>query len=169
MRKNYWAVKHDLSRSRIYRIWIGMRGRCNNPNACQYKYYGAKGIRVCEKWDSGVDGFLEFYKWSMENGYSEELTIDRIDPDKGYFPENCRWVDRYMQNVHLSKPPGETGYYGISKHSNHDSFYGRVKVHGKVICTGSANTAIDAAIMRDKYILEHGLPNRLNGVVNGYI
>ena len=169
MRKNQWAIKHDLSRTRIYKIWIGMKARCYNKNSVPYPYYGAKGIRVCEEWKTAPDGFIRFYNWSIENGYSEKLTIDRIDPTKDYEPSNCRWADKYTQNVHLNKEPGESGYYGISKHSNHDSWYGRVKVYGKCICTGSDSTALGAAIKRDAYIIEHNLANRLNGVVDGCV
>ena len=169
MRRNEWAIKHGLSRTRIYKIWIGMRVRCNNPNSVPYPYYGAKGIKVCKEWDDSANGFICFYKWAKENGYSDDLTIDRIDPNKGYDPANCRWVDRYTQNVHLNKRAGKSGYYGVSKHNNSDTWYGRVKVYGKCFCTGSAKTAREAAIKRDQYIIEHGLMNRLNGVLNGSI
>lgn len=164
MRRNYWAVKHDMSHTRIYRIWIGMRARCNNPNAVPYPYYGAKGIKVCDLWNNAESGFMNFYNWSLENGYKDELTIDRIDPRGNYEPKNCRWADHYMQSINTSKEAGKSGYYGISKHANHDSWYGRVKVYGKCICTGSAATAEEAAKLREKYIIDHQLPNRLNGV-----
>lgn len=164
MRKNYWAVKHDLSYTRIYKIWIGMKVRCNNSNSVPYPYYGAKGIKVCTEWGDMENGFMNFYKWAMENGYSDNLTIDRLDPSKGYSPDNCRWADRFTQNAHLNKKAGKSGYYGVSKHNNCDTWYGRVKVYGKCICTGSAKNPREAAIMRDKYIIEHNLPNRLNGV-----
>ena len=109
---------HDqlLSQTRIYRIWIGMKARCYNENSVPYPYYGAKGITVCEEWLPCGNGFMRFYEWSMQNGYNNALTIDRIDPSKGYCPSNCRWADKYTQNVHLDKPPGMSGYYGISKH-----------------------------------------------------
>ncbi len=169
MRKNYWAVKHDMSHSRIYKIWIGMRSRCNNPNSVPYPRYGGKGIKVCEEWNSSANGFENFYLWAMANGYSDDLTIDRVDPHGNYEPNNCRWADKYVQSVNADRKPAKSGYYGISKHSNHDSWYGRVKVYGKVVCTGSAPTAFEAAVMRDEYILAHRLINRMNGVLNGSI
>lgn len=154
-----------LSQTRIYRIWIGMKARCYNENSVPYPYYGAKGITVCEEWLPCGDGFMRFYEWSMQNGYNDALTIDRIDPSKEYCPSNCRWADKYTQNVHLDKPPGTSGYYGISKHKNHDSWYGRVKVYEKCICTGSGKTPLEAAILREKYIIDHNLLNRRNGVI----
>lgn len=162
-----WMIKHNMSRTRVYKIWQGMRSRCNNPKHRLYKYYGARGIKVCDEWDSLDNGFTTFYTWAIANGYSENLSIDRIDFNKGYEPDNCRWADSYTQNVHLNKKPGSSGYIGVTKHTNHDSWYGRIKVYGKCICTGSAPSPLEAAIMRDKYIVEHGLLNRLNGVLNG--
>lgn len=161
------ATHHGLSRTRIYGTWRDMKQRCNNPKSVPYPYYGAKGIKVCDEWNGkGESGFLPFYEWAKSNGYDDTLTLDRINPDLGYSPSNCRWVDWYEQNVHLTKSPSiSSGYYGVSKHTNHSSYYGRVKVYGKCTCTGSANNALDAAIMRDKYILEHHLHNKLNGVV----
>lgn len=65
-----------------------MRSRCNNPNTNNYKYYGAKGIKVCEEWNS----FKTFYDWAINHGYSDNLTLDRIDSNKGYEPQNCHWI-----------------------------------------------------------------------------
>lgn len=73
---------------RLYRIWTNARYRCSNPNANNYKYYGGKGITFCEEWNK----FASFCKWSLNNGYEDDLTLDRVDVNKGYEPNNCRWV-----------------------------------------------------------------------------
>jgi len=86
--------KHKMSHTRPYEIWQGMKGRCYNPHDTRYDRYGGRGITVCDEWK---EDFAKFYEWALNNGYSENLTIDRIDNDKGYFPENCRWVDQETQ------------------------------------------------------------------------
>lgn len=83
--------------TRLYCTWTNMRARCNNKNNKAYACYGGRGIAVCKEWDD----YCAFKKWAENNGYSDELSIDRIDVNGNYCPENCRWVDQeaQMQNV----------------------------------------------------------------------
>lgn len=93
---------HGLRHTRIYSIWCGMKKRCYNPAEKSYTRYGAKGITVCEEW---LHDFMAFYKWSMDNGYTDKLTIDRIDNSKGYSPDNCRWITHAEQQRNKSNVP----------------------------------------------------------------
>ena len=87
------ALKHGKTNTRIYAIWASMNERCANKSNKDFKYYGAKGIVVCDEWKD----FQRFYDWAIKNGYSEKLTIDRIDSSKNYEPTNCRWATRLTQ------------------------------------------------------------------------
>lgn len=92
-------------RTRLYVIWDNMKQRCCNPHKSQYKNYGARGITVCDEWRKS---FHSFRDWAMKNGYTDNLTIDRLDPNSNYCPENCRWITNKEQqrnkrnNVYLT-------------------------------------------------------------------
>lgn len=83
--------KHFGCNTRLYNIWLGMKERCFQKNSETYKDYGERGITVCDEW-LGESGFKNFYDWAMNNGYSDELSIDRINVDGNYEPNNCRWA-----------------------------------------------------------------------------
>lgn len=83
-------IKHGNSNTKLFRVWNGIKQRCSNPNSNVFKWYGAKGVKVCEEWKD----FSRFYAWATSNGYEDGLTIDRVDPNGNYEPNNCRWITR---------------------------------------------------------------------------
>lgn len=84
---------HGKQPARLYRIWANMKGRCTNPNADNYHFYGGRGIKVCDEWQD----FVPFRDWSVSNGYADNLTLDRINNDGNYEPYNCRWETQLNQ------------------------------------------------------------------------
>lgn len=111
--KRHWSIERaftELKGSRkgqrlvisgkLNHVFRDMKDRCYNPNRKDYKWYGAKGIKICDEWLNGervkggrtTKGYLVFQEWALSHGFSESLTIDRIDPSKDYTPDNCRWI-----------------------------------------------------------------------------
>ena len=89
---------------KLRRVWYGMRDRCNNPNSQAARWYHDKGIRLCDEWERN---FVAFKDWALENGYADGLTIDRIDSNKGYAPDNCRWLTRAENTRFARKGKGK--------------------------------------------------------------
>ena len=94
-----------MSDTRLYRIWAAMKTRCSNSKQPSYKDYGGRGIKVCDEW---WNSFVCFMEWATENGYTEELTLDRIDVDGGYSPKNCKWSTRHEQAMNRRNTIYET-------------------------------------------------------------
>lgn len=85
------ATKHGLRHDPLYSRWSGIKMRCYNTKHQSYPFYGGRGIRMCDDWK---DDFNSFYEWSIQNGYSNDLELDRIDPNGDYKPSNCRWIPK---------------------------------------------------------------------------
>ena len=99
---NVANIIHDASHTRLYSIWIGMKSRCGNKKNTKYKIYGGKGITVCSEWAE----FVNFRRWAMASGYSDDLTIERVNPDWHYDPSNCEWIT-HRENSRRGLHPGE--------------------------------------------------------------
>lgn len=94
------TLTHGKAQTRLYRVFRDMKNRCYNKNSKDYKNYGGRGITICKEW---LEDYMNFDRWAFANGYDPDApkmqcTIDRIDNDKGYSPDNCRWVDIATQN-----------------------------------------------------------------------
>lgn len=92
-------TKHGQAGSKLYKTWNNMISRCYCKSVPRYKNYGERGIKVCDEWKAS---FEAFYSWAVSNGYAEGLTLDRIDNDGNYCPENCRWVTNKEQQLNKS-------------------------------------------------------------------
>lgn len=86
--------KHGESKTKLYKTWAAMKYRCNSKNPHKYKSYGSKNVSVCDEWKND---YLEFKAWALNNGYQEHLTLDRVDVDGDYNPDNCRWITHKAQ------------------------------------------------------------------------
>ena len=145
---------HGLGSTRLYTIWSKLKGRVLNPKDKQYNDYGGRGITICEEW---LD-IQNFYDWAMKNEYSDELSIDRIDNDGNYCPNNCRWTTTTIQsrNRRIYKN-NSSGYKGVSYNKRRGDYTAQICVDKKFIHLGSFSTPVEGAIAYNNYIIENNL------------
>jgi len=147
---------HGKSRTNLYKVWVQMKQRCNNPKDASYYKYGATGIKVDDSWDT----FEPFAEWSKANGYIKGLTIDRENGNLGYSPTNCRWVNSSIQAINTKlSTKNTTGYKGINIRNN--KYIVRVTNKGKRVQVGAFTTLNEAVKARDNYYTDQFMSEHL--------
>jgi len=135
-----------------------IKSRCNNPNHICYANYGGRGIKVCDEWNNGTEGHDRFVMWSLENGYSNGLSLDRIDNNKGYSPDNCRWTTRSVQSSNR-RVRNSTGVLGVYRTRGHKKYCAMIGKDYKRINLGTFDTIEEAAkARRDAELQYYGFP-----------
>lgn len=151
---------HNMSSTRLYRVWRGMLDRCTNKKNKSFINYGARGISVCQQWRDPV----VFMLWALKNGYSLGLEIDRKNNTGNYEPSNCRFITKLenLKNTSLIWSSNSSGFRGVSWLHRNKRFIASARMNGKTVYVGTSKSAKDAAIMRDRFVVENGLDLPLN-------
>ena len=150
----------DISESKIklYNVYNFMKARCYNESVTQFKDYGGRGIKVCDRW---LNNFNSFYVWAITSGYSEGLTLDRVDVNKDYEPDNCRFTSRstQSQNTREIRISNTSGYRGVSWNKVTNKWISQIWVSNTHQYLGQYSTALDAGKAYERYVrlnnLEH--------------
>lgn len=158
-------MTHGLSNTRLYKIWANMIQRCTNINNNSFDNYGKKGIKVCDEW---INSFETFNIWAIENKYTDDLEIDRIDYRGNYESNNCRWVDLNIQaqNKRCIQKNNTSGYRGVSWNPDHKKWHTYININGKRKELGYFTNIIDGAKKYNEFVLENMLEHPLNILPN---
>ena len=147
---------HGLGYTRLCKIWAHLKDRVLNPKHTNYNDYGGRGITICDDW---LD-IHNFYTWAMLNGYEENkgLSIDRIDNDGNYEPNNCRWTTKTIQSRNQRIPKNNmSGFKGVSFRKDINKYMSYINVDKKRIHLGYFQTPLEGAIAYNNYIIENNL------------
>lgn len=154
---------HGLRSHRLYKIYHNMKERCFSKQNQAYSFYGGKGITICDDW---LNDFISFYNWAIDNGYKDNLTIDRINTDSNYEPDNCRWVNMSIQaqNTKHIRATNKSGYRGVSWYKNNNKWKASISVNNKVKHLGYFENKIDAAKSYNSFVIQNNLNHSLNEI-----
>jgi hypothetical protein len=155
------STTHGLSSHPLYNIWNAMMNRTNNIKNKRFSSYGGRGIKVCERWINVASFIDDMYPY-----YYIGLSLDRIDNDGDYEPENCRWTSNEIQNRNrrVIMSNNTSGYRGVTLDKISNKWSASIGVNKKVIRIGRFDTAISAAIAYDNYVISHNLEHTINNV-----
>lgn len=150
---------HGLKNHRLYGVWFDMKKRCLDINNKSYEYYGGRGIKVCDRW-LDIKNFIE----DMNDTFQEGLSLDRIDNNKGYSPDNCRWATKETQsrNTRKIRSNNTSGYRGVYWYKNDKKWKAQIQVQYKIIRIGTFKTPLEAAKAYDQYIIDNNLEHTRN-------
>lgn len=153
--------KHSMYGTKLYWKYANMKKRCYYTKDKRYKDWGGRGIKVCDEWRND---FMAFYNWSINNGWKEGLSIDRINNDGNYEPSNCRWTTREVQarNTRVLRSDNKSGFRGVSWHKASNKWCSRIGIDGKYINLGLFKCRLKAAYAYDKYAKDNILEHTLN-------
>ena len=153
--------KHRSSRTKLYCSYIDLISRCFNPKDESYKSYGGRGITVCDEWKNS---FLKFKEWAENNGAAKDLYINRINNDGNYEPSNCDFVDYFTnnQNTRLINSKNTSGFRGVSYNAHAKKWQSVIHANKVKYYLGIFNTAIQAAIVYNNWVIEHKTFHPLN-------
>lgn len=145
--------RHGLSRTRLHTIWCHMKTRCKCKTSIAYRYYGGRGVKVCEEW---IECFESFRDWAIKNGYSDTLEIDRIDTNGDYCPSNCRWATKsqQMQNRRKSVTGKTSRFKGVSWCANVSKWRTQIQFNKSPCHVGLFENEVDAAKAYDERATE---------------
>ena len=146
---------HGLKTTRLYKTWWNIKSRTLNSKDKDYPNYGGRGITL---WDEWKNDFMSFYTWAMSNGYSDELSIDRIDNNGNYEPNNCRWTTKTIQTRNQRIPKNNTsGYRGVHFDKKLGKYIAKISINKKRIQLGYFTSPEEGAIAYNNYIIENNL------------
>lgn len=162
-KRSIGRTKHGLHSSRLYKIRQNMIQRCTNEKVPNYSSYGAKGVTVCDEWKNDL---MSFYNWAIKNGYKDNLSIDRINPNGNYEPDNCRWETKTVQsrNTKVLQKNNKTGYRGVIWNKNSKKWQASITVNYKNIRLGYFDDILSGAKAYNDYVISNNLEHTINNL-----